>query len=112
MAYVDEVRADPSDRLVPLAGHAFLRVVFDPARYAGRSRVTPNLPLLKEVAAAGQFEAVLSFGVGLDRVAATRVLTLTGPARLVIDFWYAPPTCDPEGHQPWRCAGSAGSAGS
>src|SRR6266536_663792 len=84
------------------------------------TRLTPGLPLLKEVAVAGDFEGVLSFGVGLARPAGLRVQTLTAPARVVIDFWYHPSrqplwpvtTVDQAwqlqravdaGHQPWLC---------
>jgi hypothetical protein len=133
--YVDQVRQDPSDRAVPLRGTAFLRVVFHGAtldtspresdqskaqRYTGPSRVTPGLSLVKDVAVAGDFEGVLSFGVGLARPAGLRVQTLTAPARVVIDFWYEPPRqllwpvttlsqawqlqrAVEEGHQPWVC---------
>jgi hypothetical protein len=137
--YVDEVRADPSDRPVTLRGRAALHVVLEGAtldtaprepdpskaqRYRGPARVTPGLPLLKDVAVAGDFEGVLSFGVGLARPAGLRVLTLTGPARLVIDFRYAPPRrpvwpvttfhqawelqrAADQGHQPWLCAAAS-----
>ncbi len=118
--YLDRVTEDPSDRPVPLAGHAFLRVVFTGARFeTGPRRITPGLPLLKDVAFAGDFEAVLSWGVGLDRPAGVTVLTLSDPARVAVDLWYtAPPqlvwperTLDEAratqravdaGHQPWR----------
>jgi hypothetical protein len=61
----------------------------DPAkarRYTGPERITPDLPLLKEVVIAGNFEAVLSFGVGLAGPARVEVRELSSPARLVIDF--------------------------
>ena len=92
---------DPSDQIVPLRGRAFVVVVFhggtiDTARYApdpetaprysGPLRLTPNYELLKEVAFAGDFEAVLSFGIGIDHVAGLHMQTLTSPPRLVIDF--------------------------
>jgi hypothetical protein len=97
---VSEVRHDPSDKLIPLQGKRFLYVVFDPARldttpvdgpdkarrYTGPDRITPDLSLLKEVAIAGDFEAVLSFGVGLSGETTFEVQELTSPARLVIDF--------------------------
>jgi hypothetical protein len=98
---VTEVREDPSDKLIPLQGKRFLVVVFDGAtldtmlwesdpgkarRYTGPKRITPDLPLLKEVAVAGNFEAVLSFGVGLSGQATMDVQELTSPARLVIDL--------------------------
>jgi hypothetical protein len=98
---VDEVRQDPTDKLISLRGKRFFVVVFDggtldtapresdPAkarRYTGPERITPDLPLLREVAIAGDFEAVLSFGVGLSGPARTDVQVLSSPARLVIDF--------------------------
>jgi hypothetical protein len=139
LRYVDRVTRDPSDLPVALRGKAFLYLVFhgatldtspresDPAnarRYTGPQRVTPNLPLLKDVAVAGDFEAVLSFGIGLARPAGLRVQTLTAPARLVVDVWYTAPRapqwpdttlaqaraaqCAADaGHQPWRCAAAS-----
>lgn len=98
---VDEVRQDPTDKLIPLRGKLFKVVVFDGAvldtaqwesdpaktrRYTGPDRLTPDLPLLKEVAIAGDFEAVLSFGVGLAGPVKLDVQELSSPARLVIDF--------------------------
>jgi len=101
MRFVDEVRQDPSDMLVPLRGTRFLLIVFDGAtldttrwemdagksrRYTGPDRISPDLALLKQVAIAGDFEAVLSFGVGLSRDVKLDVQVLSAPARLVIDF--------------------------
>ncbi|HCT81610.1 MAG TPA: hypothetical protein DGG94_10000 [Micromonosporaceae bacterium] len=99
--YVSEVREDPSDRPVTLTGTAFLQIVLDGGtldtspresdpnkveRYAGPRRLSPDLPLIKEVAVTGDFEAHLSFGVGLSRKADFKVQTLTAPARVVIQF--------------------------
>lgn len=98
---VDEVRQDPTDKLISLQGKRFLVVVFDGAvldtarwendpgksrRYTGPERITPGLPLLKEVAISGDFEAVLSFGIGLSGEARMEVQELSSPARLVIDI--------------------------
>jgi hypothetical protein len=100
LAYVDQVRHDPSDLPLTLRGAAFLRVVIrggttdtapiaaDPAtapRYRGPARLTPNHPLVADVAVAGDFERVLSFGIGLRRPAGLHVTVLNGPPRLVID---------------------------
>jgi hypothetical protein len=96
-----------------------LHVLVD-ERDQGSSRLTPRLPLLRNVAVAGDFESVLSFGVALSRPAGIRVLTLTAPARVVSDLWYQPPQrllwpatsvkqawvlqrAVDEGHQPWLC---------
>jgi hypothetical protein len=101
--YVDEVRADPSDRPVPLQGNAFLEVVYhgaaldnlptesDPAkvqRYPGPTRIAPGLPVVKEIAVSGNFENVLSFGIGLDRKTRVSVETGASPARVILNFWY------------------------
>ena len=98
--YVDQVRSDPSDRPVALRGNAYLSVVMpggtldtslqvdDPARarsYKGPRRIQPDLPAVKEIAVAGDFEAVLSFGIGLDSRTAFRVIRLTEPGRVVLD---------------------------
>jgi predicted secreted protein len=45
-----------------------------------------GLPVLRSVKEAGDFEAVLSFGVGLWDKVPFHAFTLTGPSRLVIDF--------------------------
>jgi hypothetical protein len=44
--------------------------------------------VLKEVAAAGDFEFVLSFGVGMARPACVTATTRSAPARLVLGFWH------------------------
>ena len=100
LKFTDEVREDPSYRLMTLNGKAFLWLVFhggtldtspresDPSkvqRYSGPKRMTPDFPILKDVAVAGDFEATLSFGIGLSRRAQVREQTLTNPARLVIE---------------------------
>jgi hypothetical protein len=135
LRYVDAVTEDPSDRPVPLTGQAFVLLVFDGARldtaavesdpakalrYAGPRRLTPRYPVLRELAVAGDFEAMLSFGVGLARPAGLGVRTQTDPARVVLDIWYEAPdrllfpvqsraqarslqdSVD-RGHQPWLC---------
>lgn len=103
--YVDQLHADPSDKVIPLLGTAFLQVVLDGGtldtspresdpgiaqRYDGPTRFTPDLPLIKEVTVAGDFEGVLIFGVGLARPAEFHAEALTSPARVAIDIWYAP----------------------
>jgi hypothetical protein len=106
LEYVERVTEDPSDRQVRLRGTAFLRVVFHGAtldnsfqisrpseacRYGGPQRVTPDLPQVKEVAVAGDFEAVLSFGIGVERRSTPRVFQLTKPSRVVIDLPHTAP---------------------
>jgi hypothetical protein len=126
--YVPVVRADASDRVVPLQGRSFLQIVIQGAvaryaatpitPYAGPSTLTPAYPTLRQVSISGDFEAVLSIGVGLSRTAGFRVQRLTAPDRLVLDV-AEPPTwrmwpedslaqasqeqaAVDQGHQPWR----------
>lgn len=91
---VKAVYQDPKGSQVPLAGQSYLRVIFHgtstvcPPRqktYTGPSVLTPYYPELLTVAAAGDFEGVLSFGVGLAAYGAYHVFTLAGPSRLVVD---------------------------
>jgi hypothetical protein len=101
--FVDAVTEDPSDKPVPLQGKVFVQIVCqgafldtsahetDPTKaqkYTGPKRITPGLRVLKEVAISGDFEAVLSFGVGLSHQSSVRVETLASPARVVFDFGY------------------------
>lgn len=80
---------DASGRPVTLRGSAGLRVVFQDASgfptYTGSADLTPSLPVVREVARLGDFERVLSWGVGLSSAACTRVAELSSPPRLVID---------------------------
>lgn len=91
--YVPVVIGDATGEPVPLAGNAFLHVVFEPAvghddaghvTY-GPTRITTALPGIIQIANAGDFEAVLSFGVGLARREPFHVFTLNNPSRVVID---------------------------
>ena len=99
--YVDRVTRDGSGALVPLRGNAFLQLtlhgatmdnsfqVTDPSRvmrYDGPRRLTPRLPLVQDIAEAGDFEADLTFGLGLTREAPVRVSVLTDPTRVVVDL--------------------------
>ena len=70
--YVPEVTADPSDEPVPLEGNAFMIVAMHSvasgqvgAPAAPQDRQTPRFPELREIAGAGDFEGVVSFGLGL-----------------------------------------------
>lgn len=100
VGYVPAVDEDPSGRPVPLQGTAFLRIVVQGATadnayqaggdiphasYPGPRTLTPGLPAIRQVADAGDFESVLSFGVGLAHRTGFRVSRLDGPARLVLD---------------------------
>jgi hypothetical protein len=130
--YVPVVHADPSDKAVPLQGLSFLQIVVHGAvahwqgtpiaPYTGPSTVTSGYPTLKQVSISGDFEAVLSLGVGLGRTAGFQVTRLQSPDRLVVDVAETPAwrmwpddnlataratqTSFDQGHMPWRNSGS------
>jgi hypothetical protein len=88
--YVDEVRADPSDRVVTVPGRAHLLVVLTPAQahrdngkvtVSGTHRV--NLPMLRSYAVVGDFEGHVSIALGLDDVVGYRVGEASG--RIYVD---------------------------
>jgi hypothetical protein len=90
--YVTRVVADPSGNPVSLLGTKRIRVVVRRARghTSGGTNLLPAVttPLcsnLRQVRKAGDFEGVVSFGLGLRRRAGFRVFRLTGPARIVVD---------------------------
>jgi len=79
---------DASGRPVPLEGSAGIRVVLRNSDIvAGApSDQKAGLPELREVANIGNFERVVSYGVGLEDAACFRTIELTSPTRLVIDI--------------------------
>jgi hypothetical protein len=91
--YVDQLVQDGSGKPVHLAGGADLEVVFQGANAhddrgmptVSPRRFSPGFTALKEVAQVGDFEAVVSYGLGVDRRRPFKVSTLSGPSRLVID---------------------------
>jgi hypothetical protein len=126
--YVPVIHQDPSDQVVPLQGLSFLQVVVHGAvahwsatpitPYTGPSTMTPGYPTLKQVSIFGDFESVLSFGIGLDRTAGFQVTRLRSPDRLVVDIAESPAwrmwpddslaaaramqASFDQGHMPWR----------
>jgi len=89
--------ADGSGAEIPLPGaNAMAKVSLNPATgagwsgdtrtYFGPSTVAANTTEVTEVKSAGDFEAVLTWVVGLRDKVPFRVLVLDGPPRLVIDF--------------------------
>ena len=90
--YVSQVIGDPSGRVVSVAGNAKLLVRFVALGHNSRGQVTYGplrrtyaLPEVIQVANAGDFEAVLSFGVGVAKREPFHVFTLSSPSRVVID---------------------------
>ena len=91
--YVGQLVEDGSGKPVSVAGAADLEVVFHGANAHAEDgtpsvrpkRFSPGLTAVKDVAQIGDFEAVVSYGIGLDRRRPLTVSTLSGPSRLVID---------------------------
>jgi hypothetical protein len=84
---VGQVLADPSGLPIPVAGNSFLQVAFHGVT-RGRplpSRLPVGLPTVREIVLAGDFEGVVSYGLGLQSRAGYRLLTLTNPSRVVLD---------------------------
>jgi hypothetical protein len=135
-SYVPAVAQDANSTPVPLPGRAFLSVAFDPASeashlpigppsYPGPGTISPYLPTLLQISAAGSFEGHLSFGLGLSDRAGYHIYTLTNPDRVVIDIAHVKPPIFPgiwditswrqfwefqtafeNGHQPWLASPS------
>lgn len=91
--YVKQLIGDGSGLPVPVAGRAIVQAQFRPARAhddngddTGPRQLKPNLPLVREIVGSGDFEAVLTYGIGVSRKAEIRVLTLSDASRVVIDF--------------------------
>jgi hypothetical protein len=95
ITYVDQLVEDGSGKPVSVAGAADLQVVFQGANAhrgdgtpsVGRRRFSPGLAAVREVAQVGDFEAVVTYGIGLDRRRPIAVSTLSGPSRLVVDVF-------------------------
>lgn len=90
--YVSKIVADGSGQTITLLGTKRIRVLVRPARghTSGGSNLlpstlTPKCSNLRQVKKAGDFEGVVSYGLGLSRKTGFRVFRLTGPTRVVID---------------------------
>jgi hypothetical protein len=94
VGYVPELIGDPSGLPVPVAGDAILQVRMTPARghddngnvTYGPTRRTYALPNVIQVVNSGDFEDVLTFGIGLAQRTGVTVFTLTNPSRVVVDI--------------------------
>jgi hypothetical protein len=90
--YVDGLVADPRGNRVAVAGRAVLRVVLAHAsahselgRGSAPGREAFDLPNVLTVVRAGDFEGVVTYGIGLAKRAGFHVSTMTSPSRVVID---------------------------
>lgn len=99
VAYVDgPVRQDGSGEMVPVEGRAFLQVRFEPASgvdlragtfeetYGGPDRVRGTTTRVTEVVRAGDFEANLTWVIGLDTKVPYRVEVLPGDNAVAIEL--------------------------
>ena len=80
---------DASGQPVTLQGSSGLKLVFHGATgsptYTGSTDLKPELPVVQEAEQIGDFEGVLSWGIGLSQQSCMWTLELTSPTRLVID---------------------------
>ena len=90
--YVSQIVADGSGNPVSLLGTKRIRIIVRNARghtSSGTnllpSAITPRCSNLRQVKKAGDFEGVVSYGLGLRRKTGFRVFRLTAPTRIVID---------------------------
>jgi hypothetical protein len=92
------IHQDGSGTVVPIAGNHVVRVRMDnaldadltrptaPPTFTGPQRFSPGTPEVVELARTGGFEGVLTWAVGLHDRVDFRVMTLSAPARLIVDF--------------------------
>ncbi len=81
---------DASGMPVTLAGSSGMGIHFPMSTgqgsYTGSTDIKSNLDVLKEVYQLGDFERVLTWGLGIQGTPCYRVMELTGPTRLVVDL--------------------------
>ncbi len=84
-----------SGRPVPVDGNAFIQVRFrnastvDPTtgkQTFTQTDIRPGLPLVREVKLIDDFERVMTWGLGLERLACAKITELASPVRLVVDL--------------------------
>ena len=90
--YVSRIFEDGSGDPVSLLGTKRIRVYVRDARAHTQGGtnlvpdvVTPRCPNLRQIKNAGDFEGLVTLGLGLDRRTGFRVFRLTSPTRIVID---------------------------
>ena len=95
IAVVTQFIGGGSGRPVPVDGNAFLQVRFrnastvDPTtgkQTFTQTDIRPGLPLVREIKLIDDFERVMTWGLGLERLACAKVTELAGPVRLVVDL--------------------------
>ncbi len=98
--YVDRLIQDGSGNVIPVRGRAIVEIVLSPAaahRDDGTPTFTGPIPnvtgfaTFRQIADAGDFEAVLTWGIGVAARTGLRVVTLTAPSRVAVDVLHAEP---------------------
>ena len=91
--YVPELLGGGSGLPVTIAGQAILELVMMPAQAHNNqgqgtapARLEINLPDVQEIVSSGDFEGVVSYGIGLDHKTEFRLITLAQASRVVVDF--------------------------
>jgi hypothetical protein len=84
-----------SGQRVTVDGNAFLGVRFrnastvDPStgkQTFTQTDIRPGLPLVREIKLIDDFERIMTWGIGLERLACATTTELASPARLVVDL--------------------------
>lgn len=90
--------ADPSDQPLEVEGSEFFQIIFHGGTgvdfsgedyrltYTGPKEIKPDLDVVAELQEQGDFEATLSWILGLQRPSCPTVKTFKDPLRLVIDL--------------------------
>jgi hypothetical protein len=78
---------DASGQEVILDGRAGLKLIFRGADLSSGvpADIKPAFTSIREIAQIGNFERVLTYGIGISSSQCVRVLELSGPSRLVVD---------------------------
>jgi len=92
--YVPEVMSPGQGAAVPLAGQAFLEIVFYPAAAHndnGSSSLRTSasgggLPALVQYRMSGDYEGYVHYGLGVDDHVAFRIMELANPYRVAVDI--------------------------
>src|SRR3954469_20680808 len=107
--YVNRIFEDASGDPVSLLGSKRIRVLIRDAR--GHTQggtnllprvITPRCANLLQIKDAGDFEGLVTFGLGLRRKTGFRVFRLTGPTRIVIDVAHWRSAAVRAASAPWR----------
>lgn len=98
--YVPQLVEDGTGNVIPLRGRAVVQILIHPAAahrddgspsFDGRLPDLTGFAAFRQVADAGDFEAVLTWGIGVAARTGLRAFTLTSPSRVVVDVGHAEP---------------------